>query len=169
MLNCCTRSINPTFKLIKMVNFLIGIFIILIIIVLVKILYLKKAGFIFDAIKSIILIISIVTKHYGYMLLFCVFTLISLLESIESIGISFQVGFTIFSSKLNFILRLTFFIFDIFCVFVSFQVYKRMKFEYKVKMGYERFNNNRNRNNNERNNIHNIDNEENQPLQEPNN
>ena len=147
-MNLCEEVLIPSPKLQKMLNALKIILFIFILLVVINALLDLGDGFSSFIFQAIFLLFVISSKHYGYMLLFIVFCIEELCSNIQTLGIWAQVGFYKTSNELYFCFLVFSTSFQIFNIYLSFIIFRQLKYEYKIKFYPELDPDN----NNERNN-----------------
>ena len=155
-MNLCEEVIIPSPKLQKMLNALKIILFIFIFLVMINFILEVEDGFSSFIFQAIFLLFVISSKHYGYMLLFIIFCIAELGSNIEILGIMAQYGFYKSTRKSLFCFIVFVTTFQIFNIYLSFVVFRQLKYEYKIKFYPEldpNNNNEGNNNNNERGNI----------------
>lgn len=132
---CCSEVIDPTLKLRKMLTLLKLLFFIILFLIILDMFFIRSSSFFDLAIEAIILLLVFSTKHYSHMLLFLIACIICMISLIEYLGIWFQKGFYKNESTFLFCFLVFELVLEFFSVFLSLQLYRQMKFEYKVRIG----------------------------------
>ena len=157
----CREVIEPSIKLSKMVNLLKILGLLHFLLILGDLFLFKTGMFFFLLVQFLFLLISIVTKHFGQYLLFILICFFDAYTFFQNLGAWFQVGFYKGDKPAPFCFLVFLFIFEIFCIFFTFQAYKQSKHEYRIKLGFppeegiqmnDNFVHNNNDDNNEGNN-----------------
>ena len=135
MNNFCKEEIEPSLKLGRMIIFLKIVSIIHFIIILIDLIIQTRYLF-FIVIQQIILYIGISSKYYGHYLLFILFCFFNLYQIIKILVTWAQKGFYKDNKIHQFCFYVFIFAFEIFCIFIAFQVYKQSKQEFRIRVGY---------------------------------
>jgi len=169
MNGCCKEVIEPSLKLGRMLTLLKVITIIHIILIFTD-LFFFESGFFFLITAQVLLIFTgLSSKHFSHYLLSILLCFLNFILVFQNLGRWMQVGFYKNDNSLKFCFFVFFFVFEIFCIYFFFQLYKQSKHEYRIKYGYaagenggdgineniQDLNNNLNENNN--NNINNAE------------
>ena len=135
MNNCCKEVIEPSLKLGRMITFLKIVSIIHFIIILIDLII--QTGFLFFiASQLIVFYIGISSKYYGHYLSFILFCSFNIYKLIKILVTWAQKGFYKDNKIHRFCFYVFIFVFEIFCIFIAFQVYKQSKHEFRIKVGY---------------------------------
>lgn len=132
---CCSEVIEPTLKLRKMLKPLKYLFFLILFLILLDMFFIKTSFFFDFTIEELLLLIVFSTKHYSHMLLFLIACIISMVSLIEFLGIWFQHGFYKSQNPYQFGFLVFELVLQTFSVFLSLQLYRQMKYEYKIKVG----------------------------------
>ena len=81
-------------------------------------------------------VISIKSKNFGNHILVIILCLMIIPILIQLIGARIIGGYIKFKDDISFYFLTFMLIFEIFCVYLMFQVYKQSKYEYKIAYGY---------------------------------
>ena len=133
---CCGEAIHPSIKLSKMITLLKVIGFLHFPIILLDIFLFKTTYFIVLFIQLAFLSFSICTKDYGWFLIAIIIYLIFLYELIEGGVRKFLLGINDDSRTLTFCLNIFLIVFEIFCIFLTFQIYKQSKHEMRIYLGF---------------------------------
>ena len=135
-MNCCREVIEPSVKLGRMITFLKLIIVVYFFLIIVD-LFLFETGFFFMIlIQILVLFIAISSKHFAHFLLFILMSFLDFLMYFDYVGRWFQIGFYERQNSFVFCFLVFISIFQIFCIYVAFQLYKQSKQEYRIKYGY---------------------------------
>ena len=133
---CCKEVIEPSVKLARMVTLLKILEFLFFALILLDIFVFDTGIFFLLLFQFLFLLIGISSKHFGYLLANIMISLLYLYTIISRLGVMFQVGFTKKSKPLGFGFLSFTTVFQIFAIYVVFQVYKQAKHEYRIKFGY---------------------------------
>ena len=133
---CCKEVIEPSVKLARMVTLLKILEFLFFALILLDIFVFDTGIFFLLLFQFLFLLIGISSKHFGYLLANIMISLLYLYTIISRLGVMFQVGFTKKSKPLGFGFLSFTTVFQIFAIYVVFQVYKQAKHEYRIKYGY---------------------------------
>ena len=141
MNRCCKQVIEPSLKLGKMIVFLKIVNIIHLIIINID-LFVIKIYFIFLMITQLIFIlIGIYTKYFAHFLLFILICIFNFYKIVKYLVIWAQIGFYQNNKYIQFCFSVFLLAFEIFCIFIGFQLYKQTKQEFRIKFGFSSFEN----------------------------
>ena len=133
---CCREVIEPSIKLAKMVNLLKILGFLHFALILGDLFLFGTGIFFFLLVQFLFLVIGITTKHFGQYLLFILICLFDTYTCIQNIGARFQIGFYKKDKTAPFGLLVFLLIFEVFCIYFTFQTYKQSKHEYRIKLGF---------------------------------
>ena len=134
-MNCCGEVLVPSIKLAKMLNFFKVIGFIHFAIIILDLFLFKTSLFILIALQLVVLFFCICRKEFGFFLLFILIILMNIYRFIELTISNFLSGIKDGSKDMIFGFRVFLCIFQIFCIFYSFQLYKQSKHEYRIVLG----------------------------------
>ena len=136
MNSCCKEVVEPSIKLARMIR-LLKIIAFLHFVIIIGDIFLFGTGFYFALlIQFLALLISISSKHFGQYLYIILLCFINTFATFRSIGAWFQIGFYKEDKPVLFGFEIFILVFEIFFIYVLFQVYKQAKHEFRIKMGY---------------------------------
>ena len=133
---CCREVVEPSIKLAKMVNLLKILGFLHFALILGDLFLFGTGIFFFLLVQFLLLVIGITTKHFGQYLLFILICLFDTYNCIQYIGARFQIGFYKRDKTAPFGFLVFLLIFEIFCIYSTFQTYKQSKHEYRLKLGF---------------------------------
>ena len=171
MNGCCKEVIEPSLKLGRMLSLLKCLVFIHFFLVFSD-LFIFESGYFFIMSAQILLIFTgLSSKHFSHYLLSILLCIFNLFLVFQNLGRWAQVGFYKNDNSLTFCFFVFLLVFEIFCIFFFFQLYKQSKHEYRIKYGYAEGENGGDGNNeniqdlndnlNENNNNNNINNDNN--------
>ena len=132
----CNEVIEPSVKLSKMLRILKFYALIHVLLAISDIIFFKVNIFINLFINFLCIIISIKSKNFGNHILVIILCLMIIPILIQLIGARIIGGYIKFKDDISFYFLTFMLIFEIFCVYLMFQVYKQSKYEYKSAYGY---------------------------------
>ena len=132
----CNEVIEPSVKLSKMMRILKFYALIHVLLAISDIIFFKVNIFINLFINFLFIIISIKSKNFGNHILVIILCLMIIPILIQLIGARIIGGYIKFKDDISFYFLTFMLIFEIFCVYLMFQVYKQSKYEYKSAYGY---------------------------------
>ena len=132
----CNEVIEPSVKLSKMMRILKFYALIHVLLAISDIIFFKVNIFINLFINFLCIIISIKSKNFGSHILVIILCLMIIPILIQLIGARIIGGYIKFKDDISFYFLTFMLIFEIFCVYLMFQVYKQSKYEYKSAYGY---------------------------------
>ena len=136
MNGCCKEVIEPSIKLGRLISFLKFIVFIHFMIIFIE-LFLIETGFFFLLfIQILVLLVGISSKHFAQFLLLILVCFFNFILIFQTLGSWFQVGFYKNDNSFVFCFFVFIAVFELFCIFISFQAYKQSKQEYRIKFGY---------------------------------
>ena len=133
---CCREVVEPSIKLAKMVNLLKILGFLHFALILGDLFLFGTGIFFFLLVQFLFLVIGITTKHFGQYLLFILICLFDTYTCIQNIGARFQIGFYKRDKTAPFGFLVFLLIFEVFCIYFTFQTYKQSKHEYRIKLGF---------------------------------
>ena len=149
MNECCRDEIQPSLTLKRMLTLLKIILIIHVLIIMVDILFVQSFISLMLIGQILMSIITFCTKHFGYYLYIIICLFLVIYGMIYIIGACFQTGFALESNKVKFCFYVFILVFEIFFIYVIFQLYKQSKHEYRIQYGFAAEGNDEQNNNNE--------------------
>ena len=136
MNSCCKEVVEPSIKLARMVT-LLKILAFLHFAIIIGDLFLFNTGYFFVLlIQFLVLLISISSKHFGHYLYYILLCFINSFTALKTLGAWFQIGFYKKDDPVVFGFNIFVLVFEIFCIYVVFQIYKQAKHEFRIKMGF---------------------------------
>ena len=178
---CCREEFVPSIKLANMIKLLKVIAFIHLVIVVLDIFLFKTNLFFLFLFQLMVIIISTCSKRYGCFMIVLIIYFMYIYKIFERAIQGFLVGINDGSKAMSFCFRVFLSVFEVFCIFFTFQLYKQSKHEYRINKGIiqddrvpiqvnENENNDDEMNyNNEEANNENDNQDENQPFQEHDN
>ncbi len=156
MNSCCKEEIEPSLTLKRMISFLKVVLFLHFVIIFFDFFIIQTGFYFYLFFQVIVLSFGLCTKHFGHFLYFIFFLYFYIIFLIYILGGAFQTGFSNSDSKFLFCYFVFMLVFEIFCVYVVFQVYKQAKHEFRNQYGFnadndDEENNNDNDNNNNNN------------------
>ena len=136
MNGCCREVIEPSLKLGRLIAFLKFVVFIHFFLVLVDLFIINTGFFFLLFIQILVLLIGISSKHFSQFLIFILICFFNFSLIFQTLGSWFQVGFYKNDSSFAFCFFVFMFVFELFCIFISFQAYKQSKQEFRIKFGY---------------------------------
>ena len=156
---CCRESLVPSIKLANMIKLFKIIGYIHFAIIILDIFLFKTFLFLLFLMQFFFIQFSIYSKGYSYFIMVILIILLYIYKIFESSVQDFLVGINDGSKAMSFCFKVFLVVFEIFCIFLTFQLYKQSKHEYRIIVGlapddrvYILPNDNNNGNNNENNN-----------------
>ena len=134
--SCCREIMEPSIKFARMITLLKILGFINVPIVLSDIFIFGTGFFIYLLIQLLALLIGISSKYFGYYLFFILYGILIIGSCLGEIGTCLQIGDYNGQNYLSFGFISFIFIFEIFCIYVIFQVYKQSKHEFRINFGY---------------------------------
>ena len=132
----CNEVIEPSVKLSKMMRILKFYALIHVLLAIADIIFFKVSFFFLLLFSFLYIIISIKSKNFGNQILVIIFCIMMIAALIQRIGARIIGGFIKFKDDKSFYFLSFLLIFEIFCAYLMFQVYKQSKYEYKISYGY---------------------------------
>ena len=132
---CCIEAIVPSVKLAKMLNFFKVIGFIHFAIIILDLFLFQTNIFLLFAMQLVIMLFCICRKEFGCFLILILILLMYIYRFIEGAISNFLSGIKDGSRDLDFGFRVFLCIFEIFCIFYTFQMYKQAKHEYRIQLG----------------------------------
>ena len=136
MNNFCFERIQPSLKLKRMITFLKLIVVIHIIILSFDLFFIGTAFIFILLFQLFSLIVIMRTKYFGHYLSFILFILYSYLFILSVFEFWFKKSFLKKKHVVEFCYFVFLSVFEIFLVYVLFQVYKQTKYEYRIQNGF---------------------------------
>ena len=133
---CCKEVIEPSIKLSKMVKLLKIIGFLHYPLIVLDIFLFETNYFIVLFFQLVVLYFSICRKDYGWFVIVIIIYLIFMYELIEGGVRKFLLGINDDSKTLPFCFNIFLLVFEIFCLFLTFQLYKQSKHEMRIKLGF---------------------------------
>ncbi len=166
---CCKEEIEPSLTLKRMISFLKFVVFLHFVIITFDFLIAQTGFYLLFIFQVIVFSFGICKKHFGYFLYFIMFLYFYIFLLFYILIEPFQTGLSSSDSKFIFCFYVFLLVFEIFCVYAVFQVYKQAKYEYRNQYGFNADNDdeeNNNDNDNNNNNNNNNNNEDLAPFQE---
>ena len=162
---CCREEFVPSIKLANMIKLLKVIAFIHLVIVVLDIFLFKTNLFFLFLFQLMVIIISTCSKRYGCFMIVLIIYFMYIYKIFERAIQGFLVGINDGSKAMSFCFKVFLSVFEVFCIFFTFQLYKQSKHEYRINKGIIQddrvpiqVNQNENENNDEYNNEYNNDN-----------
>ena len=162
---CCREEFVPSIKLANMIKLLKVIAFIHLVIVVLDIFLFQTNLFFLFLFQLMVIIISTCSKRYGCFMIVLIIYFMYIYKIFERAIQGFLVGINDGSKAMSFCFRVFLSVFEVFCIFFTFQLYKQSKHEYRINKGIIQddrvpiqVNENENENNDEYNNEYNNDN-----------
>ena len=135
-MDCCPDVIQPSLKLKRMFTLLRWITILHFLIMLIDIFFTKTLLFIILIFQVLLIILINCSKHFGHYLYFILYITFNILILINSLVAWFIKGIYTNNDSVKLCSSVFLLVFEIFCTYVVFQVYKQAKHEYRIQYGF---------------------------------
>ena len=136
MISWCQKVIEPSLKLSRMLKFLKYILLVQLLLMMIDIIFIQTNIFFLLFIQLFITIFGIMSINYSLYLILILVCFFNLYIIFKILGKWFIVGFYKNDSSFTFCYIVLIFVFEIFFIFYTFQLYKQSKHEYRIKYGY---------------------------------
>ena len=133
---CCIEVIEPSIKLSKMLTLLKALIFFQLPLVFLDIFLFKTTFYIRFLSQLPVIFLGICTKNYGNFLMGVLVYLIFFITFIESVIAKFKEGINTGKNPVTFCYRVFASVFEFFCTFYLFQIYKQSKHEMRIKLGF---------------------------------
>ena len=136
MNECCRDVIRPSLTLKRMIVLLkLNLYFHLVIISFDM--FVSQSGYyILLLLQMIMYTFAMCTKHFGYLLTFVIFLFVFIYSILRILVAGPSTDLDKDKNEIRFCLFVFLLVYEFFCVFLFFQVYKRAKHEYRIQYGY---------------------------------
>ena len=136
MFLCCKEVIEPSLKLIRMLLFFKIILVFHFLLVILDIFVIEGGFFFLILIQIFCICIGISSKHFCHYLILILICFFNFILIFQIVAEYFQKGFYDSDNPFVFCYYVFLVIFESFCIFLSFLLYKQSKYEYRIRYGY---------------------------------
>ena len=149
MNECCRDVIRPSLTLKRMIVLLKFNLYFHLVIISFDMFVSQSGYYILLLLQMIMYTLAMCTKHFGYLLTFVIFLFVFIYSILRILVSGPSTDLDKDKNDIRFCLFVFLLVYEIFCVFLFFQVYKRAKHEYRIQYGYIVVDDDEENNNNE--------------------